>query len=208
MTVLEAGTMASSHENGQRSAGAQTNESTGISKWRRGLRYIFAITVPALVMLYIAGILDGTFAEERRLNASDTIMVIGTAAALFAALWPELFDRLRKVKLGGVEFEVLQRLDERQQKQQRDIDDIRFVLTLLLPPSERRHLENLGKGDTLNYKGNNNLRTELRRLRTLQLIETTHPIGDIKDEAKVDLKDYVRLTEAGHRYLARIAVSD
>src|SRR5258708_5324585 len=69
MTALEVRTMASSPENGP-SADVQTTESTGISKWRRGLRYVFAITAPALVMLYVAGILDGTFAKERRLNTS------------------------------------------------------------------------------------------------------------------------------------------
>jgi hypothetical protein len=176
--------------------------------WRKGLRYMFAGAVPALVMLYIAGILEGKFIGERRLTTSDTIVVIVVGIALFAALWPEVLDHLSKVKLGGVEFELLQHLNERQRKQQTDLDDIRFILTLLLPPSERSHLENLENGNTLNYKGNHNLRTELRRLRTLKLIENTRPIADIGDDIKVDLKDFVDLTEAGHRYLTRLALDD
>jgi hypothetical protein len=174
-----------------------------IPKWRLALRCLFLVAVPTLVLLYVAGILRGKFSRGRRLNTSDTILVMATGAAIFGALWPEILERLGKVKLGGVEFE-LQKLNEKQQKQEADLDDIRFVLTLLLPPYERKHLENLWAGTTQNYEGNHNLRTELRKLRTLQLIESTRPIQDIRDEVSVDLQDYVRLTGAGRRYLERL----
>jgi hypothetical protein len=190
----------------QHSAADRAAETSGMLKWRKPLRYMFATSVPALVILYVAGILEGTFVGQRRLNPSDTIIVVVTAVALFAALWPEVLDRLNKVKLGAVEFELLQHLDERQRKQQRDLDDIRFILTLLLPPSERKHLENLENGNTANYIGNRNLQAELRRLRTLQLIENMLPIGDIPEGTKFDLEKFVRLTEAGHRYLTRLAL--
>ena len=52
---------------------------------------------------------------------------------------------------------------------------------------------------TQNNEGNHNLRTELRKLRTLQLIESTRPIQDMRDGVSIDLKDYVRLTGAGRR---------
>jgi hypothetical protein len=176
---------------------------TEIPKWRRALRCLFLIGVPTLVLLYVAGILRGKFSGERRLNTSDTIVVMATGVALFGAWWPEILERLGKVKLGGVEFE-LQKLNEKQRKQEADLDDIRFVLTLLLPPYERKHLENLWAGTTQNYEGNHNLRTELRKLRTLQLIESMRPIQDIRDGVSVDLQDYVRLTGAGRRYLERL----
>ena len=174
-----------------------------IPKWRLALRCLFLVAVPTLVLLYVAGILRGKFSRGHRLNSSDTILVMATGAALFGALWPEILERLGKVKLGGVEFE-LQKLNEKQQRQEADLDDIRFVLTLLLPPYERKHLENLWAGTTQNYEGNHNLRTELRKLRTLQLIESTRPIQEIRDGVSVDLKDYVRLTGAGRRYLERL----
>jgi hypothetical protein len=174
-----------------------------IPKWRLALRCLFLVAVPTLVLLYVAGILRGKFSRGSRLNTSDTILVMATGVALFGALWPEILERLGKVKLGGVEFE-LQKLNEKQQKQEADLDDIRFVLTLLLPPYERKHLENLWAGTTQNYEGNHNLRTELRKLRTLQLIESMRPIQDIRDGVSVDLQDYVRLTGAGRRYLERL----
>jgi hypothetical protein len=78
-------------------------------------------------------------------------------------------------------------------------------LTLLLPPPQRKHLENLGTGNTQNYRGNHELRTELRRLRNLQLIESVRFISEITDAKVVDLKEYVRLTSVGQRYLDRAA---
>ena len=59
------------------------------------------------------------------------------------------------------------------------------MLTLLLSPYERKHLENLWVGTTQNNEGNHNLRTELRKLRTLQLIESTRPIQDIIELCKL-----------------------
>jgi hypothetical protein len=82
----------------------------------------FAFVAPVLVFLYVAGVLLGKFTGDRRLNTSDTIVVVGTGVALLAALWSEVLTRFMKVKLGGVEFEVLQRLDEKQQKQERNVD--------------------------------------------------------------------------------------
>jgi hypothetical protein len=179
---------------------------SGVSRWKHAHSAIFfAFVAPVLVFLYVAGVLLGKFTGDRRLNTSDTIVVVGTGVALLAALWPEVLTRFTKVKLGGVEFEVLQRLDEKQQKQERDLDDIRFALTLLLPPPERKHLENLGTGNTQNYRGNHELRTELRRLRNLQLIESVRFISEITDAKVVDLKEYVRLTSVGRRYLDRVA---
>lgn len=172
-------------------------------KWKRALRGLFLVAVPTLVLLYVAGILFGKFSGGRRLNTSDTIVVMAAGVALVGALWPENLERLLKVKVPGFEVE-LQKLNEKQQKQEADLDDIRFVLTLLLPPYERKHLESLWAETTQNYEGNHNLRTELRKLRTLQLIESLRPIQDIRDGVSVDLKDYVRLTSAGRRYLERL----
>src|ERR1700680_1093001 len=105
-----------------RSAIAQTE----MPKWKRALRCLFLVAVPTLVLLYVAGILRGKFSGGHRLNTSDTILVMATGVALFGALWPKILERLGKVKLGGVEFE-LQKLNEKQQKQEADLDDIRFV---------------------------------------------------------------------------------
>ncbi len=177
--------------------------SVEVAEWRRTLRPLFLFGVPTLVLLYVAGFVLGAIPEDRRMNTGEAIVVFAAGVTLFGALWPEIIERLAKVKLGSVELE-LRELSERQRQQEASLDDIRFVLTLLLPLAERKHLENLWAGFTQNYEGNNILRAELRKLRTLQLIENMQPIQDIKDGTIVDLKDYVRLTDAGRRYLARI----
>ncbi len=174
-----------------------------VPEWRQVLRPVFLFGVPTLVLLYIAGIVLGAVPEDRRLTASDAIIALAAAATLFGALWPEILERLAKIKPGGVEVE-LKELSKKQQQQEASLDDIRFVLTLVLPLTERKHLENLWAGFTQNYQGNNTVRTELRKLRALRLVENLRPIQEIMDASVVDLKDYLRLTDAGRRYLERI----
>ncbi len=159
--------------------------------------------IPTLVILYVAGVVIGAIPEDRRLNTGEAILFLAAGVTLLGALWPEILERLVRGKPGGVELELTE-IATKQQQQEAGLDDIRFVLTLLLPLTERKHLENLWAGFTQHYEGNSIVRAELRKLRTLQLIENMRPIQEIKDGAIVDLKDYVRLTKAGRGYLERI----
>jgi hypothetical protein len=59
-------------------------------------------------------------------------------------LRPELLEKIH-IKVGSVEFE-LQKLQHDQEKRRNELDDVRFVLTLLLEPSELQHLKNIDKG--------------------------------------------------------------
>lgn len=87
------------------------------------------------------------------------------------------------------------------------LDELDRVLTLLLRPEERNHLIRLEKGDTNNYVGRHSLRDELRRLRALGLIQSNpgRNVGEMVDNRRFDLKDFVALTDAGREYLARLA---
>jgi hypothetical protein len=86
-------------------------------------------------------------------------------------------------------------LDEVKRKQKWQQDHLRvvqLVLPLLLPKEEQQDLVNLDLGNTSGYKGNHSVRSELRRLRSMGLLEK-HPdrnIGDIKDNLTVDLSKY------------------
>jgi hypothetical protein len=79
-------------------------------------------------------------------------------------------------------------------------------LPILLPEAERIHLANLASANTKQYKGSHEVRTELRRLRSLKLVKmrSDKPIGDIGDGKMVDLADYVSLTELGQHWVDRI----
>ena len=57
-----------------------------------------------------------------------------------------------------------------QQQQSAQLKDIELILPILLPKKERKHLTNLAEGKTAGYKGNHEMRSELRRLRSLKLI--------------------------------------
>lgn len=101
--------------------------------------------------------------------------------------------RLSEFRAGGLEAKFNKLEDQ--------LDDVRFVLTVLLQRSERNHLYNLVKGE-IGYEGRRSLVAELRKLRTLGLIESIpgRHIGDM-EKGKFDLKNFVRLTERGKRYV-------
>ena len=90
--------------------------------------------------------------------------------------------------------------------QRHELDDVRFVLTLLLQQTEVQHLKNLENKGTQGYEGNNNVCNELRKLRTLGLIQNRkdRTIGELRDKSKFDLNDYVQLTVRGRHYLERL----
>jgi len=101
-----------------------------------------------------------------------------------------------------VRAEVLNRLPVSLPQQSDDRD---WVWSLLLRPSERKHLKNLVSGDTKNYVGRHNLRMELRNLRELGLIRSRKPIGSSEDAQSFDLGDLVAVTDRGREYLIRMA---
>ena len=100
-------------------------------------------------------------------------------------------------------------LDEVKRKQQSQQDHLRvmeMVLPLLLPKPEQQHILNLGTDKTSNYQGNHFLRSELRRLHSMGLLEkhAGRNIGDLRDNLTVDLSDYVFLTKSGKDWVTII----
>jgi hypothetical protein len=76
-------------------------------------------------------------------------------------------------------------------------------MAVAVPELLRNHLVNLASGRTSNYEGRGTLRSELRQLRDLGLVEKlpNRNIGDIQTGKTVDLSDYVKLTEFGKGWL-------
>jgi hypothetical protein len=72
-----------------------------------------------------------------------------------------------------------------------------------MPKAERKHLLNLLLGRTSNYQGRHSLRSELRHLRSMGLLATKQgrTIGDIRDDLRLDLSDYVYLTQNGEKWV-------
>jgi hypothetical protein len=123
---------------------------------------------------------------------------------------PDDFERLVSEHLRKTFSTVdLEEVKRAQESQQDHLNVMLLVLPLLLPEPEQQHLMNLELGETLDYQGNHSLRTELRRLRSMGLLkkQAGRNIGDIRDNLKVDLSDYVCLTKAGKEWVKIIEKS-
>jgi hypothetical protein len=103
-----------------------------------------------------------------------------------------------------LELDWLQKIEADQKKQRVELDDVRFVLTLLLQQNELEHLKKLESGKT-QYQGNEAVCSELRKLRTLGLIrnQKDHAMSETAAKRSFDLKDIVELTDRGRQYLER-----
>ena len=173
-------------------------------------RRLIAILVFALMTTYSVGVITGRVHKDNRLQLADLALVVVACGVGGLLLNPNLMSRLRVVELQGFKFELLEKVRERQLQQAQDLEDIQLIIPLLLPETERKHLKNLARGTTAGYKGNQSVRTELRRLRSIGLVRTRskRAVGDLVDGGLFDLSDYLALTELGERWARRLAELD
>ena len=129
-----------------------------------------------------------------------TLLYLAVAGVLL------LLRQMKSLSFGQLKVEMIERLRERQAKQEERLDDIGLILPLLLPDSELIHIKRLSLGETTGYVGNHALRTELRRLRSIGLIsmKPNREVSQIRDDKRVDLTDYVELTQLGRRWASRV----
>lgn len=161
-----------------------------------------AIFVLVLAGAYTIAVIAGILPRERRIDAA-TLGIIGIAALAATILFrPEIFERVTRLEVAGWKIEI----EKRQEKHEKELTDIQLILPVLLPEAERKHLFNLADKKTKNYKGTHELRTELRRLRSVKLIKMRgdKEVGKIANDLSVDLSDFVELTDLGQRWVERI----
>ncbi|HEX4605068.1 MAG TPA: hypothetical protein VH724_13800 [Candidatus Angelobacter sp.] len=162
---------------------------------------VLGMGVLFLVALYTAAVLAG-LKPERRIDGA-TLGIIGIGVLIATVLFrPDIFDRVTHIEMSGWKVDI----EKKQQQQDKQLQDIELVLAILLTDSEQKHLLNLDSNNTAGYEGSHDVRTELRRLADMNLIKrrTNREIGGIQDKLKVDLADFVKLTETGHRLAERI----
>jgi hypothetical protein len=172
-----------------------------------GARIAISVFLVALVIAYSVGIFSGAISEGRKIDAVHLALFLLTALIVAILVQPEIFERFKRLKLSGFELEMLERVREKQAEQESQLEDIRLILPLLLPETERIHLFNLALGKTSGYRGKHSLRGELRRLRSIGLLrmEKDKHIGDMKDGTDFDLAEFVKLTPFGERWVSRIS---
>jgi hypothetical protein len=167
---------------------------------RLAVRYATAVIIAAAAILYTVQSLRG---KIQRIDNATVALLVVTGVAVVLLITPGLTDRLSRVEVSGIKFEILRR---EQVRQQSELDEFSLIFPILLPETERRHLMNLAHHDTADYKGNHALRTELRRLRSIGLIRMLpkQHVSSIKDEETVDLGTLLQLTDLGQRWVRRI----
>jgi hypothetical protein len=171
------------------------------------LRIIFACGLGLLAMGYGAAIVSGRLSEGRRLDVTSLALLAAAAIGIALTVNPGQLDRLKVLQMSGFKIEMLEQVRERQSEQALQLKDMALMLPLLLPAAERKHLLNLAAGRTSNYSGGHSLRSELRRLRSFDLLRMRpdRHVGMMKDGLNFDLKDFVELTAIGRRWAARIS---
>jgi predicted nucleotide-binding protein with TIR-like domain len=88
----------------------------------------------------------------------------------------------------------------------REAGDLGLALSLAVPEPQQKHLLNLAEGKTKGYEGRGSLRSELRNLVSIGLLEKLpgRHVGDMKSGLVYDLADFVNLTDRGRRWVDRI----
>jgi hypothetical protein len=172
----------------------------------KGRHIITAVLVSLSALAYTIGVVAGFIPESHKLDTVGLAIIALAVVVVTVLVWPEGFGRLKLFELAGFRLEMLERVKERQERQENQLDDISLILPLLFPATERRHLLNLAQGNTTGYVGHAPLRAELRRLRSITLIEMrdNRHVGDMRDGLTFDLADYVKLTPLGERWAKRI----
>jgi uncharacterized membrane protein YhdT len=178
-------------------------------KPRQAFRLILAILLGLLVFAYTGGIVAGLIDEHRRIDMVTLVAIALAAVFITLLLRPEVFARLKILEMLGIKLEMLE-VRERQARQESELEVIRLILPVLLPNKEREHILNLAEGRTAKYKGNHELRTELRRLRSIELVEMRKgkEVNQLKDGWEFDLADYLKLTRLGRFAVEKIKEID
>lgn len=101
---------------------------------------------------------------------------------------------------------VLSGVSKVQAQQSEFMNALRLILPVVIPAECRSHLQNLLSNTTEGYEGQRSVRRELRQLRSMQLITMVggHRVQDISDGMKINLRDYVQLSDTGRYWIGRV----
>jgi hypothetical protein len=167
------------------------------------IRYVAAGVIGVAVLAYILALVLGALPEKAHIDFAAIVLVVVAAACVALLFSPkgsaaflEALTRVRTVQFANLKLE-LEVLRARQDEQTSRLEPLQLLAPLVLTDPEQKHLLNLQYGRTAGYRGNPEVRSELRRLRYLTLITNTQPIGSADDGRAFDLAKLVQLTPLG-----------
>jgi hypothetical protein len=101
---------------------------------------------------------------------------------------------------GGWKFQFRE-LKAEQQRQKAEIESLRFLMSYFVTDYELIHLRKLAGGEPFPYTKNDSFLAELRRLRTLRLIDNLPGRGIRALPGQGDLREHFTITDRGRSYL-------
>ncbi len=121
-------------------------------------------------------------------------------------LLPWLASILESAELLGVKLQFIQQVEQEQQRQAKELEWIKTLISLVLSDYERMHLRSLsGELPFLaDIKKNSTFEWELRHLTSLGLVgrHLGKGIGTLfSQEGRRDVKEHLFITTQGHQYL-------
>ena len=180
---------------------SQLSEAPAVPSWRR---IATAAALLILISAYTFAVLTGRVPPADRLDTAHLGAIVITLAACALLLMPQLGRGLKVFELYGLKLE-LSEVRKLQREQQVELSDVRLLIGMLIPEPERRHLENVARGET-KLIGDASLHSELRKLTSLGLLRRVEgrDIGSLKLGVEQDLSDVVFVTDLGHRVVQRL----
>jgi hypothetical protein len=173
-------------------------------------RYVAGGTIGIAVLAYILSLVLGLLPERAHIDFAAIVLVVVAAAGialLFSPKWDatllEAMTRVKAFQFASLKVE-LEAIRARQDEQTSKLALLQLVAPLVLTEAERQHLANLHYHRTAGYRGNDMVRSELRRLRYLSLITNSQPIASAVDDSIFDLAKLVQLTPLGAEWARQL----
>ena len=177
---------------------------------RVAIRCIAAGMIVIAVLAYVLALVMGKLPEKAHVDfAAIVLIIVGAAsvALIFSPKWDatlaEAFTRVRAFQFSSLKIE-LEAIHVRQDEQGSRLELLQLIAPLVLTDPERKHLLNLHHRRGAEYRGNHEVRAELRRLRYLTLITNNKPIASAVDGSTFDLADLVQLTPLGAKWAQQL----
>jgi hypothetical protein len=165
------------------------------------LRLLCAAILAVGLVIYLVAVVTGKVPAAQKVTIADLAALVIGLVLVSLLVRPRLIGLVEVLQIGQVKLQLRQ-LEDSQQSQKRELDDIRFTLSMLVSAEGRKHLQNLQAGTTSNYERSYWLESELRHLRLIGLIRSKRAIGEMPSYP-FDLSDFIDLTDLGRDYLRR-----
>jgi hypothetical protein len=182
------------------SVAKQSDDVTHAALLSRGFR----IGATILVLAYLLAIPFGFLGAERKFAVPEVVLI-----GLLLLFNSRLLDGLTEMTVSSGGLKIVRRVVAEQERLRDEVDWLRFLIRSSLNEYELLHLTRLNEPRLeFRYQRQPSFDAELRRLRSMRLIELVNLQSLNRLPQQGDLKQHVRITEEGVRFLGRLARMD